>query len=52
VKTLQLTQKLENELKEEQLMSAGMQAQIKKLEEEKSQEKKKAAVLSKEVADI
>ncbi|KNZ58190.1 hypothetical protein VP01_197g5 [Puccinia sorghi] len=51
-KTLQLTQKLENELKEEQLMSAGMRAQIKKLEEEKSEEKKKTAELSKEIVDM
>jgi len=51
-KTLQLTQKLENELKEEQLMSAGMRAQIKKLEEEKNEEKKKTAELSKEIVDI
>ncbi|WAR61711.1 hypothetical protein PtB15_12B401 [Puccinia triticina] len=51
-KTLQLSQKLENELKEEQIMSAGMRAQIKKLEEEKNEEKKKTEELSKEIVDI
>jgi len=33
-------------------MSAGMRAQIKKLEEEKNEEKKKTAELSKEIVDI
>ncbi|PLW55947.1 hypothetical protein PCANC_03044 [Puccinia coronata f. sp. avenae] len=51
-KTLQLSQKLENELKEEQLMSAGMRAQIKKLEDERNDEKKKTAELSKEMVEI
>ncbi|KAA1092746.1 hypothetical protein PGT21_012799 [Puccinia graminis f. sp. tritici] len=51
-KTAQLSQKLENELKEEQIMSAGMRAQIKKLEEEKNEEKKKTEELSKEIVDI
>jgi BRCA1-associated protein len=51
-KTAQLSQKLENELKEEQIMSAGMRAQIKKLEEEKNEEKKKMEELSKEIVDI
>ncbi|KAI9611731.1 hypothetical protein KEM48_004473 [Puccinia striiformis f. sp. tritici PST-130] len=51
-KTLQISQKLENELKEEQLMSVGMRAQIKKLEEEKHEEKSKTLELSKEIVDI